>query len=89
MAQPVTTQRNAPDLQISSVVQHGHIVEIEGSTTPDAVVMINGEPATTIFDGNQFKHFVGPLPSGTHILTVTSQDEYGGVSTQQVAVTVD
>lgn len=79
----------APALHINSVVQHGHIVEIEGSTEPGAVVMINGETAPTIFGGNAFRHFVGPLPSGTTIITVTSQDEKGGVNTQQIAATID
>lgn len=50
--------------------------------------MINERTATTIFNGNSFRHFLGPLPSGTSIITVTSQDEQGGVNTQQFAVTV-
>lgn len=77
-----------PALQINSVVQHGHIIEIQGSTEAGAVVMINGQTASTI-EGNSFRHFVGPLPSGTTIITVTSQDEQGGVNTQQIAATVE
>jgi hypothetical protein len=76
-------------LHISSLVQHGHIVEIRGSTDPGAVVMINGQTASTIFDGHAFRHFLGPLPSGTTIISVTSQDEQGGVNTLQVAVTIE
>jgi hypothetical protein len=78
-----------PDLHINSVVVHGHIVEIEGSTDPGAVVMINGQTASTIFGGNNFRHFLGPLPSGTVIIGVTSQDERGGVNTQQIAATIE
>ena len=78
-----------PDLQINAVVLHGHIAEIEGSTDPGAVVMINGETASTIFGRNEFRHFLGPLPSGTTIITVTSQDERGGVNTQQVAASIE
>ena len=79
----------SPELHISKVVQHGRIVEIVGDTDPGAVVMINGQSAATIFDHNSFRHFVGPLPSGTTIITVTSQDERGGVNTQRVAVTIE
>jgi hypothetical protein len=77
-----------PTLRIDSVVQHGQIVEIDGSTDPGAIVMINGERAAVIFDHNSFHHFLGPLPSGTTIIAVTSQDEHGGVNTKQVAVTI-
>jgi hypothetical protein len=79
----------APELQIGSVVRHGHIVEIKGSTEPGAVVMINGQPAATFFDGSSFRHFVGPLPDGTTIVTITIQNGQGGVTTRQLAVTVD
>lgn len=78
-----------PMLRVTSIVQHGHIVEIQGTTEPGAVVMINGQPAATLFDGNQFHHFVGPLPPGTSIVSITSQNDHGGVNTQQMAVTVE
>ena len=51
--------------------------------------MINGEPAAIMFDGNAFRHFVGPLPHGTTIVSITCQNERGGVDTEQLAVTVE
>jgi hypothetical protein len=83
-----TSDASPPTLRVTSIVQHGHIVEIQGTTAPGAIVMINGQPAATIFDGNQFRHFVGPLPEGTSIVSITSQNDQGGVNTQQMAVTV-
>jgi hypothetical protein len=80
--------RLEPTLHVTSIVQHGRIVEIQGTTDRGAIVMINGQPAATIFDGNQFRHFVGPLPEGTNIVSITSQNDQGGVNTQQMAVTV-
>jgi hypothetical protein len=77
-----------PALHIDSVIQHGRIIEISGSTDPGAVVMINGQTASTIFGANGFRQFLGPLPSGTTIITVTAQDEQGGVNTQQIAATI-
>lgn len=84
-----TSEPAAPTLHVTSIVQHGRIVEIHGTTDPGAIVMINGQPAATIFAGNEFRHFVGPLAAGTSIVTVTSQNNQGGVNTQQMAVTVE
>lgn len=78
----------SPSLHIDSVIVHGHIIEISGSTGPDVVVMINGQTASTIFGANVFRHFMGPFPSGTTIITVTAQDNRGGVNTQQIAATI-
>jgi len=80
---------HTPDLQISSIIHHGRIIEVVGSAGPGDVVMINGEPAVTLFDNNTFKHFIGPLSSGTNIVTVTTQNDEGGVTTRQLLVTVD
>jgi hypothetical protein len=78
-----------PVLYITTVVQHGRIVEIEGMTEPGTIVMINGEAAATIFEGNAFRHFVGPLPAGTTMIAITCQNEHGGVNTQQLAVMLE
>lgn len=82
-------QPPVPLLRIDSVVQHGHIAEIKGTTDPGVTVMINGERAAVVFDGNQFHHFVGPLLKGTTILSVTCQNEEGGTVTQKLAVAVE
>lgn len=79
----------APELNIETVVQHGRIFEIKGTTEPGAVVMINGQPAVAIFSGNQFRHFLGLLPKGTTVVSVTCQNEQGGVTTQQIALNID
>lgn len=80
--------QHSPTLRITDVVQHGRIVEIKGATDAGAVVMINGQPVASIFPENTFRHFLGPLPRGTSIVSITCQDEQGGVNTQQVAVTL-
>lgn len=80
---------HTPDLRINSIIHHGRIVEVVGSAEPGDVVMINGEPAATLFDNNTFKHFIGPVSAGTSIVTVTAQNDEGGVTTRQLLVTVD
>src|SRR5438270_11710604 len=82
-------QPRIPTLHITSVVQHGHIVEIKGATDAGTVVMINGQPVASVFPENTFRHFLGPLPRGTNIVSITCQDEQGGVNTQQLAVTLE
>src|SRR3954469_10820499 len=84
-----TVSSHAPELRITDLVQHGHILEIRGYSEPGAIVMINGEPAATIFDQNSFRQFVGPLSPGTTIITITSQTYQGGVSTEQLAFTIE
>jgi hypothetical protein len=53
------------------------------------VVMINGQPVASIFPENTFRHFLGPLPTGTTIVTITCQNQQGGVNTQQLALTLE
>jgi hypothetical protein len=87
--QPSTDSgEKSPALNITSVTQHGRIVEIQGSTDPGAVIMINGQDVPTLFSGNSFRHFIGPLHAGTTIVSVTAQDSQGGVNTQQMAFTI-
>lgn len=85
---PVGVLPRPPRLEVASVVEHGHILEVKGVSDPGAIVMINGEPAAVVFPGNSFKHFLGPLPSGTTIITITSQNDQGGVNTRQIAFNV-
>ena len=80
---------HSPDLQDVSVTHHGRIVEVKGGAESGSIVMINGEPAVTFFDGHRFKHFIGPISPGTTLITITVQNESGGVTTRQLAVTID
>ena len=78
----------APHLDITSVVQHGDIYEIVGTAEPGSSVMINGKYAPIVFENSMFKYFIGPLPNGVTVLTITVQNEYGGVYTKQVPLTL-
>ena len=86
---PVHAASLAPQMEISTVVHHGRIIEVKGSTDPGVVLMINGEPAVTFFDGNKFRHFLGPMPPGVSIISITAQNDQGGVTTKQLAVTTE
>ena len=77
-----------PLLNVDSVTAHGHILEISAETEPGTTVMVNGERAAVIFNGSRIRHFVGPLPDGINVITITAQDEAGGVNTKQIAITI-
>lgn len=75
-----------PNIDVTDVVQHGHIIEIKANTDPGTTVMVNGERAAVIFDGGGIRHFVGPLPDGISYITITAQNKEGGVNTKQLSV---
>jgi hypothetical protein len=77
-----------PVLNVESITPYGHIVEIQAETDPGTTVMVNGERAAVIFAGSRIRHFVGPLPDGITVITITAQNDEGGVITKRLAVVV-
>ena len=77
-----------PVLNVESITPYGHIVEIQAETDPGTTVMVNGEKAAVIFAGSRIRHFVGPLPDGITMVTITAQNDEGGVITKRLAVVV-
>lgn len=82
----ITSSSLPPVLNVESITPYGHIVEIVAETDPAATVMVNGERAAVIFPGSRIRHFVGPLPDGVTIITITAQNDEGGVNTKRLAV---
>jgi hypothetical protein len=80
------TEPEVPLLEIKSVVPHGDIYEIKGSAEPGSTVIMNGQSVPILFENSSFRYFVGPLPDGVTILTITVQNEDGGVNTKQLAL---
>ena len=81
-----TSGPRTPVLNVESITPYGHIVEIQAETDPGATVMVNGERAAVIFAGSRIRHFVGPLPDGITVVTITAQNDEGGVITKRLAV---
>jgi len=75
-----------PVLNVESITAYGHIVEIVAETEPGTTIMVNGQRAAVIFAGSRIRHFVGPLPDGINVVTITAQNDAGGVNTKRVAV---
>lgn len=85
-SQSISSGSLAPVLNVESITPYGHIVEIVAETDPAATVMVNGERAAVIFPGSRIRHFVGPLPDGVTVITITAQNDAGGVNTKRLAV---
>lgn len=79
-------QLRVPELSITKIVQHGHIVEIQATVEPGATVMVNGEKAAVIWGDGEIKHFVGPLPDGVNDIAITVQTDEGGLNSKQLSV---
>jgi hypothetical protein len=75
-------------LAIDPFVQHGHVIELTGTTEAGARVMVNGREVPVINTDGKFHYFTPPLPNGESVITITAQNAKGGVNTQQQKVVI-
>jgi len=75
-------------LELQPLVQHGHVIEVQGRTEPAARVMVNGQEVPIVTSDGSFHYFTPPLPNGESLITVTAQNSHGGVNTQQKRVLI-
>jgi hypothetical protein len=75
-------------LAIDPFVQHGHVIEVTGTTEGGARVMVNGKEVPIVSDDGTFHYFTPPLPNGENLITVTAQNAKGGVNTHQAKVVI-
>ncbi|MGA2967440.1 MAG: hypothetical protein ABSD64_14625 [Terriglobales bacterium] len=75
-------------LEISPLIQHGHVIEITGKTEAGARVMVNGKEVPIVGDDGTFHYFTPPLADGENLITVTAQNSKGGVNTHQEKVVI-
>ena len=75
-------------LELSPMVQHGHVIEIKGKTEASARVMVNGQEVPIVASDGAFQYFTPPLPNGENLITVTAQNSHGGVKTLQKKVVI-
>ncbi len=75
-------------LELSPMVQHGHMIEIRGKTEANARVMVNGQEVPSVGPDGSFQYFTPPLPNGENLITVTAQNSHGGVRTLQKKVVI-
>jgi hypothetical protein len=81
---------NKAFLEITSITQHGRIVEIQGRTEPGSSVIINNEQVFSIAPDGTFRHFTSPLPrTGENQITITAQNRKGDTNTIRKTVVIE
>jgi hypothetical protein len=78
----------ALSLELEPFVQHGRIIEVRGKTDSTARVMVNGGEVPFIGPDGKFRYLTPPLPNGENVITVTAQNNRGGVNTQTKRVVI-
>jgi hypothetical protein len=78
----------AINLELDPLVQHGHVIELIGKTEIGARVMVNGHEVPVVSADGTFHYFTPPLPAGESVITITAQNDKGGVNTQQKKVVI-
>ena len=77
-------------LEITKIIQHGRVVEVQGKTEPGSTVIINNEQVFSIAPDGTFRHFTSPLPnSGSHQITITAQDRKGDSNSIHKSVVIE
>src|SRR6266852_6833743 len=78
----------AIDLELDPLVQHGHVIELDGKTEVGARVMVNGREVPVVGVDGSFHYFMPPLPPGESLITITAQNAKGGVNTLQKKIVI-
>jgi hypothetical protein len=52
---------NQAYLEITRIIQHGRVVEVQGKTEPGSTVIVNNEQVFSISPDGTFRHFTSPL----------------------------
>jgi hypothetical protein len=81
---------NQAYLEITRIIQHGKVVEVEGKTEPGSTVIINNEQVFSISPDGTFRHFTSPLlNTGSHQITITAQDRKGNTKSIHTNVVIE
>jgi hypothetical protein len=81
---------NQAYLEVTKIIQHGRVVEVQGKTEPGTTVIINNEQVFSISPDGTFRGFTSPFPdAGSNQVTITAQDRKGNTNTIRKAVVIE
>ena len=81
---------NQAYLEVTKIIQHGRVVEVQGKTEPGSTVIINNEQVFSISPDGTFRGFTSPLPTaGSNQITITAQDRKGNTNTIRKTVVIE
>ncbi|MFB3920663.1 MAG: hypothetical protein ACE145_03025 [Terriglobia bacterium] len=77
-------------LEVTSIIQHGRVLEVVGRTEPGSSVIINNEQVFNIASDGTFRHFTSQLPrTGANQITVTAQNRKGDTRTIRKTIVIE
>ena len=81
---------NQAYLEVTKIIQHGRVVEVQGKTEPGTTVIINNEQVFSISPDGTFRGFTAPFPdAGSNVVTITAQDHKGNTNTIRKTVVIE
>jgi len=77
-------------LEVTRIIQHGKVLEVQGRTEPGSMVIINNEQVFSIAPDGTFRHFTSALlTSGSNQITITAQNRKGDTNTIRKTVILE
>jgi hypothetical protein len=81
---------NQAYLEVTKIIQHGRVVEVQGKTEPGTTVIINNEQVFSISPDGTFRGFTSPFAdAGSNVVTITAQDHKGNTNTIRKTVVIE
>lgn len=76
-------------LEITNLVIHGTVVEVQGKTEPGSTVIINNEQVFSISPDGTFRAFTPTMRAGANQITITAQSRKGDTKTIRKTVVIE
>jgi len=80
---------NQAYLEVTNIIRHGRVLEVQGKTEPGSTVIINNEQVFSISPDGTFRGFTSPLNVGSDQIAITAQDRKGNTSTIRKTVVIE
>src|ERR1017187_4744423 len=81
---------NQAYLEVTKIIQHGRVVEVQGKTEPGTTVIINNEQVFSISPDGTFRGFTSPFPdTRSNVVPITAQDHKGNTNTIRKTVVIE
>jgi len=81
---------NRAYLEVTNVIRHGRVVEVQGKTEPGSIVIINNEQVFSIQPDGTFRGFTPEFShTGSNQITITAQDRKGNTNTIRKPIVIE
>jgi hypothetical protein len=81
---------NQAYLEVTKIIQHGKVIEVQGKTEPDSTVIINNEQVFSILPDGTFRGFTSPFQNtGSNQVTITAQNRKGDTKTIRKNIVIE